>query len=213
MACRRRRLEAVEKIGAHRADGEQRAVRVLQRMGQQRVEALAGLLLGEGEQLLELVDYQQEGDAVPFAGAQPVGQRVIAGAARARIAQLRHLAAPRPAPAFGQHRQRIPARHHRADEGSRVRSRCAPTMPLLDHWQHAGLYQRRFAVAAVALDLQPAAILPASRQRQVFRVSPCWSPRPAAPRAFRRGGRKQPGVLAAESVQTEEGQPSNGADG
>ena len=45
----RQRLEAVEKISAHRADDEKRAVRVLQRVGEQRIEALTGRRLGDGK--------------------------------------------------------------------------------------------------------------------------------------------------------------------
>ena len=130
---------------------------------------------------------------------------MIAGR-REALAQLRHLAAQGLRQLFGQHRQRIPARHHRADEGPEFEAGARPQCPLLDHWQHAGLYQRRFAVAAVALDLQPAAILPASRQRQVFRVALLLVAE-AGQRLERLGAaaEEQPGVLAAESVQTEEG--------
>ena len=130
---------------------------------------------------------------------------MIAGR-REALAQFRHLAAQGLRQLFGQHRQRIPARHHRADQGPEFEAGARPQCPLLDHWQHPSLYQRRFAVAAVALDLQPAAILPASRQRQVFRVSLLLVAE-AGQRLERFGAaaEKQPRVLAAESIQAEEG--------
>jgi hypothetical protein len=53
-------LEAVEEVGAHGADYEQRTLAVLQRAGEQGVELLARCRVGKGEQFLELVDDQQE---------------------------------------------------------------------------------------------------------------------------------------------------------
>ena len=62
--------EAVEKVRAHGGDDEQRAVGVLQRAGEQPIEAAALVRIGEGEQLLELVDGEQEGGVVAACGSR-----------------------------------------------------------------------------------------------------------------------------------------------
>ena len=67
-------VEAVEEVRAHGGDDEQRAIRVLQRRREQPVEAPALVRIGEGEQLLELIDGEQEGGVVLLAAAQPVAR-------------------------------------------------------------------------------------------------------------------------------------------
>ncbi len=56
----RQLLEAVEEVRPHGTDQEQRTFRVLQGVGQQRVEPLARRVLGKGEEFLELVDDEQK---------------------------------------------------------------------------------------------------------------------------------------------------------
>ena len=59
------------------ADDEEWAFRVLQCMGQQRVEGLARGVVGKGEQLLELVDDEEEGGFIGTLLAQREGQRPL----------------------------------------------------------------------------------------------------------------------------------------
>jgi hypothetical protein len=73
----RQLLEAVEEVGAHGADQEQRTLAVLQRPGEQGVELLARCRVGEGEQFLELVDDQQECGLLFPCIAQGEGQRAL----------------------------------------------------------------------------------------------------------------------------------------
>ena len=72
---RQQLVEAVEKVAAHGRDHEQRTIWIGQRGGKQAVKAGALGGIGEGEQLLELIDGEQEGGLiVGLAAAQPVGE-------------------------------------------------------------------------------------------------------------------------------------------
>ena len=65
-------VEAIQEIGAHGGDHEQRAVGILQRGGEQTVEAAPLVRIGKGEQLLELIHREQEGGVVRFSFPQPI---------------------------------------------------------------------------------------------------------------------------------------------
>ena len=205
----RQLLEAVEKIRAHRADQEQRAVRVLQRAGQQRVEAPAWRVVGEREQFLELIDDQQERAAVLPGIAQREGQRPLVLLQALQSAQriaLRWVGHQGLLEHLGEPGQRVPARHHRAEQRPPFEAGAAPQRPLLDHREHAGLHQRGFAGAAVAFDLQPAMVGAAVAAGEVVRVGlllvteagQCFERFPAA-------AEEQPRITTAEGIEAEEG--------
>ena len=150
----RQLVEPVEEVGAHGRDHEQRAVGIVQCGGEQPVEPAPLRRVGEGEQLLELVDGEQEGGVVLLAAAQPVGEAAVVGLQQP--ADLGHLGGEGAGELLGQHRHRACPRHHRPDPPPVRDAGARPQPALVDQRQEPGVHQRGLARAAVAVDLQPA---------------------------------------------------------
>jgi len=211
----RQLFEAIEEVGAHGTDQEQRTLGVLQRPGEQGVELLARCRVGEGEQFLELVDDQQEcGLLFPgvaqverqYACALVLCEALRAGAGVAPLAggdqgvldDLRQLL------------QRVPARHHRPEDSPALAAGARPQRSLFDHRQQAGIDQRRLAGAAVALDLQPAAEAGAAGAQPVGVGRLLLAEARERLEGFLAASEEQPGILAGEGVEADEGAALDG---
>jgi hypothetical protein len=103
------------------------------------------------------------------------------------------------------------ARHHRAEDSPALEAGARPQRALFDHRQHAGIDQRRLAGAAVALDLQPAAVGGAAAAAQPVGVGLLLVAE-AGERfeGFLAAPEEQPGILAGEGVEADEGAALDG---